>query len=85
MNFPKRKVVTIQEVREYFKENPDSYTFDQDVDKLGFMALLDVENMGLCKDGCTKWYMFDFKGEPCIGFKHSLPADPNKPINFTIM
>lgn len=27
--------------------------------------------MGFCRDGVTRWYMFeDYKGRPCIYFKH---------------
>lgn len=28
-------------------------------------------DMGFCRDGVTRWYTFeDFKGRPCIYFKH---------------
>ena len=61
----KRRVVKIDEVRKY------SDIFQQTKDKsLGIMALVDVENMGYCKDGITRWYMFDMNGEPCIYFKY---------------
>lgn len=33
-------------------------------------ALVDVENMGFCKDNITRWYTFhDEKGRPAIYFK----------------
>lgn len=58
----KRRKVTIDEVR------ANSYL--PDADTLGICALVDVENMGWCKDGVTRWYMFDLDGEPCIYFKY---------------
>ena len=37
----------------------------------GICALVDVENMGFCKDGVTRFYMFnDENGDPAIYFKH---------------
>lgn len=66
----KRKVMTLKEVREYFKENPDDYTIDENIDEMGICALVDVENMGFCKDGVTRWYMFTLENQPCIYFKH---------------
>lgn len=56
-----RRKVTLQEVREYTGE------FDK---SLGIMAIIDVDNMGFCKDGVTRWYTFDMDGESCIYFKH---------------
>ncbi len=30
-----------------------------------------IENMGVCRDGVTRWYFFDAKdGTPCITFKY---------------
>ena len=57
----KRKKVTLQEVRNAVGES--------DIN-LGICALVDVENMGWCKDGTTRWYTFDIDGEPCIYFKY---------------
>lgn len=63
-----RKVVTIDEVREYAKET--GIVFGDDVKKMGIMALVDVEDMGYCDDGITRWYHFDMNGVPCVYFKH---------------
>lgn len=36
----------------------------------GIMALVEVENMGFCKDG-ARWYHFTNKnGEPAVYYKH---------------
>lgn len=58
----KRRKVTIDEVR------ANSYL--PEAENLGICALVDVENMGWCKDSKTRWYMFDLDGEPCIYFKY---------------
>ena len=59
----KRKVMTIDQIR------AESYL--EDKDKLGICALVDVENMGFCKDDVTRWYAFtNAEGEECIYFKH---------------
>lgn len=60
-----RRIVELWEVRRYAAE-----CGVEDVDSLGIMALVDVENMGWCKDGVSRWYTFDLDGEPCIYFKH---------------
>lgn len=58
----KRRVVKIDEVRaKSTMEHPET---------LGICALVDVENMGWCKDGVTRWYTFDLNGEPVIYYKH---------------
>jgi len=61
----KRRVMTIEEVRaesSYFALTGDM--------EAGICALVDVENMGWCKDGVTRWYMFDDEdGTPAIFFK----------------
>ena len=37
----------------------------------GICALVDVENMGFCKDGVTRWYHFtDEDGNPSVYYKH---------------
>lgn len=34
-------------------------------------ALVEIENMGFCKDGVTRWYHFTSEsGEPCYTLKH---------------
>lgn len=61
----KRRIVKIHEIREYAED-----CGIENVNSLGIMALVDVENMGFCKDGVTRWYTFDMDGTPCIYFKH---------------
>ena len=65
MGFIKRRTVTIDEIRKYAKENGVD-----DADELGVMALVSVENMGFCKDGTTRWYIFEMDDEPCIYYKY---------------
>ena len=37
----------------------------------GFMACYEVENMGFCKDGKTRWYHFtSLDGVPAYTLKH---------------
>lgn len=72
----KRKVMTLDQIR------AESYL--EDADQLGIGALVDVENMGFCKDGVTKWYFFqNAKGEDCVYFHRSV-IDQSKPANFNI-
>ena len=65
MDKMKRRRVTIEQVRAYAKENGV-----ENANELGIMGLVDVEDMGFCKDGVTRWYTFELDGEPCIWFKH---------------
>ena len=62
----KRRTMTLDEIRNesgYFQETHDM--------SVGVCALVDVENMGFCKDGVTRFYMFnDENGDPAIYFKH---------------
>lgn len=62
----KRRVMTLDEIREessYFQQTHDM--------SVGVCGLVDVENMGFCKDGVTRFYMFsDENGVPAIYFKH---------------
>lgn len=62
----KRRVMTFDEVRAesaYFQETSDY--------EAGIHTLVDVENMGYCKDGRTRWYVFtDNNGKPAIYFKN---------------
>lgn len=59
----RRKVMTIDQIR------AESYL--EDKDQLGICALVEVENMGFCKDDVTRWYTFtNAEGEECIYFKH---------------
>ena len=59
----KRKYMSLAEIR------AESYL--EEKDKLGICALVDVENMGFCSDGVTRWYHFtNNNGEQCIYIKH---------------
>lgn len=62
----KRRVMTIEEVRR------ESTIFQATQDySIGICGLVDVENMGFCKDGVTRYYMFtDEDGNPAIYFKY---------------
>lgn len=61
----KRRVMTIDEIRE--ESTYYAMTGDKEA---GVCALVDVENMGFCKDGVTRFYMFDDEnGRPAIYFK----------------
>jgi hypothetical protein len=60
----RRKVVTLDYVKERCCLPPE------EAEGRGIMALVDVENMGWCKDDVTRWYTFELDGEPCIYFKH---------------
>ena len=43
----------------------------ESVNQLGICALVNVENMGFCKDDITRWYHFtNNAGEACIYIKH---------------
>lgn len=61
----KRKVMTLDQIRAesaYFSQTNDM--------EAGICALVDVENMGWCRDGVTRWYMFSAEdGTPAIFFK----------------
>lgn len=58
----KRKRMTIDQIR------AESYL--PDANKLGILALVDVENMGFCKDNTTRWYHFtNSNGEKCVYYK----------------
>ena len=65
MKFPKRRRVSLNEVRQH------STIFAQTQDySLGICALVDVTNMGFCGNNLdARYYMFDLAGEPCIYFK----------------
>lgn len=60
------KKMTLDQIREistYFAINNDM--------NAGVCTLVDVENMGFCKDGVTCWYTFyDDEGNKCIYFKY---------------
>lgn len=62
----KRRIMKLDEIRKisaYFQCTHDM--------NASVCALVDVENMGFCKDGVTRWYHFaDENGNPAIYFKH---------------
>lgn len=62
----KRRKMTIDEIRaesSYFAQTGDL--------NAGSCALVDVENMGFCKDGVTRWYHFiDSEGNPAVYYKY---------------
>jgi hypothetical protein len=62
----KRVRMTIDQIREestYFQKTHDY--------SAGIMALVDVENMGFCKDGVTRWYHFTNEdGNPAVYYKY---------------
>lgn len=62
----KRRVMSLAEIREeslYYLLTKDRTA--------GICALVDVENMGYCKDGVTRWYHFtDENGNPAVYYKH---------------
>ena len=58
-----RKRMTIDQIR------AESYV--EGKEQLGICALVDVENMGFCKDGTTRWYYFtNAKGESSVYYKY---------------
>ena len=61
-----RRVMRIKEIREestYFRQTKDY--------NAGIFALVDVENMGFCRDGVTRWYHFtDEHGNPAVYYKY---------------
>lgn len=62
----KRRKMTIDEVRA-----ESTYFFETHDMTAGICALVDVENMGVCKDGVTRWYHFrDENGMPAVYYKY---------------
>lgn len=61
----KRVRMTLDEIRAesgYYQEAHDN--------SAGICALVDVENMGYCKDGVTRWYHFtNDDGNPAVYYK----------------
>ena len=62
----KRVRMTLDEIRAestYYMETHDK--------SAGICALVDVENMGFCKDGVTRWYHFtNNEGQPSVYYKY---------------
>ena len=62
----KRRKMTIEEIRA-----ESTYYLSTGDKTAGICALVDVENMGFCRDGVTRWYFFrDSKGNPAVYFKY---------------
>lgn len=60
-----RVVMTLEEIR---REASMDY---EEAKKLGICGLVEVENMGWCKDDVTRWYTFtNADGMPAIYFKY---------------
>ena len=65
----KRVKMTIDQIREEARGYFES--MGENVDTLGIMALVDVENMGWCRDGVTRWYHFTNEdGNPAVYYKY---------------
>lgn len=77
----KRIIMTIEQIQTMVAKE-DGYDsrkeWLEDAEEIGYwnpysiICLIDeCSNMGLCRDGITRWYTFeDFNGRPCIYFKH---------------
>lgn len=63
----KRVKMTIEEIR----EESTAYYVNGCDNTMGIMALVNVENMGICKDGVTRWYHFtNADGNPAVYYKY---------------
>lgn len=62
----KRRKMTLDEIRK------ESILFQETQDySLGICALVDVEDMGFCRDGVTRYYLFtDENGTPAVYYKY---------------
>ena len=61
-----RRRMTIDEVRA-----ESAYFFETHDMTAGICALVDVENMGFCREGVTRWYHFtDENGNPAVYYKY---------------
>ena len=61
----RRRKMTIDEIRA-----ESTYFFETHDTTAGICALVEVENMGFCKDGVTRWYHFtDEDGNPAVYYK----------------
>ena len=56
-----RTIMTLDQIRN---------ATDNDDFSVGICGLVDVEDMGFCFDGVTRYYLFELDGIPCIYFKH---------------
>ena len=55
--------MSIYEVRRRMKDYWEA--FGEDVKDMGICQLVEVENMGYCRDGISRWYHFDVDGIAC--------------------
>lgn len=63
----KRIKMTIDQIR----EESTAYHASGCDNTLGILALVEVENMGFCKDGVTRWYHFtNADGKPAVYYKY---------------
>lgn len=63
-----RVKMTLEQIRE---ESTLSYIDTEAAKTAGIMALVDVENMGFCRDGVTRWYHFtNADGQPAVYLKY---------------
>lgn len=61
-----RVKMTLDEIRSEAKEHGI-----EDADKLGIAALVDLEDMGFCRDGVTRYYLFtNDKGQEAIYYQY---------------
>lgn len=61
----KRIYISISEALRLAKEKDDRLQAND-----GICACYEVENMGFCKDGVTRWYHFEIDGNPFYTLKH---------------
>lgn len=62
----KRVRMTLAEIREQ-----STYYLLTGDNSAGICALVDVEDMGFCKDGVTRWYHFTNEdGQPAVYYKY---------------
>lgn len=60
----KRIVMTLAEIRE------QSYLPPEEAAEAGICELVEVENMGWCRDGVTRWYHFiNEDGQPAVYYR----------------
>lgn len=64
----KRVVMKLDEIR---RESDLNWLDPEAVETAGICALVDVEDMGWCRDGVTRWYHFtNENGDPAVYYKH---------------
>lgn len=64
----KRVVMKLDEIR---RESDLNWLDPEAVATAGICALVDVENMGWCRDRVTRWYHFtNENGDPAVYYKH---------------